>query len=222
MLRGVAVESPEHVRDVAVDIVHEAALQCRALRPGQRDLRVHALISPALGAMPVETGKGAFAERCTPAVADQPLADIVVDRDQVPRHGRITAGPADFVSQRLRYALVGIDLEHPDAGAGIDAGMPAGPFALPGALHQIGGEQARDLFRLVGAAVEHDDDLVAEMHRLQTLGELSLFVVYHDDRGKERATVAHAALLVTRDHRLRAAASTASTDSVSISVSVVR
>src|SRR5258708_68484 len=100
--------------------------------------------------------------------------------------------------------------------------MTTRPLALPGAFDDAIGEQLRNFLRVIGAAVEHDDQLVAEIERLQALGELRLFVMGNDDCGDKGAAAAHAALLSARDHKPRAAASTASTDRVSIRVSVVR
>ncbi len=130
-------------------------------------------------------------------------------------------GPADFIRQRGGDAFIGIDLEHPGAFSGVDTRVPARPFALPGALDDMRSEAACDFLRSVGAAVEHDNQLVDEIERLQAIGELGLLVMRDDNRREQRTIAAHAALLA-RDHKARAAASAASTDSESISVSVVR
>ena len=109
-------------------------------------------------------------ERRAPAPAHQPLADEIVDRDQVPGRRRGGDDPPDFLGELWRHPLVGIDLENPLAAAGVDPGMPARPLALPRALDQAIGKAERDVARAVTAAVEHDDDLVGEPEAATGIG----------------------------------------------------
>src|SRR5438477_12696149 len=102
------------------------------------------------------------AERGAPAPADEPVADVIVDRDQMPVRRRMFDDGSDLVSETRRDALVGVDLDDPLATAGGNAGIAARTFALPGALDDFVGEFAGDVRRAVGAAIEHDDDLVGE------------------------------------------------------------
>src|SRR5262249_44758714 len=80
------------------------------------------------------------------------------------------------------------------------------------------GEFQRDLARAVGAAVEDDDQLVGKAEPRQAVGELGFLVVGDDQRRQQ--DVAHAAS--ARWRKAHTAASTRSTHSESISVSVVR
>jgi hypothetical protein len=131
--------------------------------------------------------------------------------------------------------LVGVDFEHPVTAARRDPGVAPLPFALPGALDDPIGKASGDLGRSIVAAVEHDDDLVGEAEAGQAVGKLPFFVARDDKGGKRRAKRrgegglrrcdfgdAHAASLAARCQRRIAAASTESTERVSISVSVVR
>ena len=73
---------------------------------------MHALIAPAswrrLRNSPAWRRS---AERRAPAPPHQPVADVIVDRDQMPIGGRSGDDPPDFVGQPRRHALVGVDLE---------------------------------------------------------------------------------------------------------------
>ena len=144
-------------------------------------------------------------------------------------------GGVDLGGELGRNTLVGIDLDDPFAMAGGDAGVASRAFALPRAFDDVVGEVARDIARPVGAAVEHDDDLVGEFQARQAFGELRGFVMRddkrrqarHGRRGGERLGdggigYRHAAWPSARCHKSRAALSTAATDRPSISVSVVR
>ena len=162
-------------------------------------------------------------EGCPPSPAHQPPTDIIVDRDQVPGGRRGTHDPAEFGRERRRNSLVGIDLEDPVAAAGVDPGVAARPFPLPGAFDEPLGKTESDIARPVAAPVEHDDDLVGKAERSEAVGELAFLIADHDESGKGcRLGSTHAAALATERHRRRAAASAASTERPSISVSVVR
>src|SRR5829696_7497400 len=113
-----------------------------------------------LGAAAKQAGMGRAPERGAPAVPHEPVADVIVDRDQVPRRGRTRRDRRDLGGELRPDPLVGIDLDDPLAATGGDAGVAARAFALPGALEDAVGEAPRDVERTVLAAVEHDDDLV--------------------------------------------------------------
>ena len=83
------------------------------------------------------------------------------------------------------------------------------------------GELRGDGARVVGTAVEDDDDLIGEAQALETGGELRRLVVDDDER-RETLRLDHAAAPPMLRHRRRAAASAASTVSESIIVPVVR
>ena len=167
------------------------------------------------------------AERGAPAPAHQPLADIIVDRDQVPGGRRAGDDRADFGGEFRAYPLVGVDFENPVAAAGGDPGVAARPFPLPSPFDDAVGEPAGDLARPVGAAVEQDDDLVGKAQTGEAVGELRLLVMRDDEGGEAGRAQRYLSdsrprSLATRRHSRRAAASATSTDRLSISVSVVR
>src|SRR5216683_3119722 len=223
MRAGIAIETPQHVGDIAIDIMEDARRERSTLLSRQRDGRMDPLTSPLLGAFAEQGGVGRPPERGAPSPAHQPPADIVVDRDQVPRCRRRSDDPPDFGRQLLRHPLVGIDFEDPVTAAGVDPGMSACPFPLPGAFDDQLGEPARDLAGSISAAVEYDDDLVGEAEGTEAVGKLALLVVDNDEgREGRRSGPAHAAMLSIERHRRRAPASAASTERPSISVSVVR
>jgi hypothetical protein len=70
--------------------------------------------------------------------------------------------------------------------------MPTRALTFPGAFDDASLKQAGDVLGFVGAAVEHDDDLIAEAKRFKALRELSLLVMRDDDRGDQRTPAAHA------------------------------
>ena len=144
-----------------------------------------ALRTPAFGALAEEPGIGALAEG-RPTPADEMVADVIVDRDEVMGMARGGDGLADLGGERGRDALVGVDLENPAVTAGCDAGVAPVALALPGALDQAVGELRGDSPRAVGAAVEHDDDLVGEAQALQARSELRRLVMDDDERRKAR------------------------------------
>src|SRR5262249_61454858 len=85
---GVAVEAPEHLGDVAIDIMEDRRRERPALWTRERDGRMHPLLTPALGALAEQGAVGRPAKGGAPPPAHQPPADIVIDRDQVPRRRR--------------------------------------------------------------------------------------------------------------------------------------
>src|SRR5689334_17652821 len=109
--------------------------------------RMHALVAPMLRFLAEQAGIGRPAKGRTPAPAYAPVADVIVDRDQMPVGGRMLRGRADLGRQLGRHALVGIDLDDPLAPTRGDAGIAAWPFTLPGALDNCVGEVARDVMR---------------------------------------------------------------------------
>ena len=194
------------------------------LRPLQHDPRVDTLIAPLLGAGGEEAGRVHDSPRAAPAMAHQPLADEVVEGNQEVAGRRIADGRADLVRERLGHALVGIDLQSPVAAADCDPGMAARPFERPGAVHDRRAEALGDRPRLVGAAVEHDHDLVGEVERFQTVRELPGLVARDHEGRQARAgrRPRHAASPTVAARRARAPSSAISTVSVSISVSALR
>ena len=127
---------------------------------------------------------------------------------------------SDFGGELGCCPLVRVDFENPFTAASIDPGVPPRPLALPSAFDEAFGEAEGNLPRAITAAIEHDDDLVGEAEAGETIGELTFFVVRHDQGGKKQ--LAHAATLSTERHSRLAAASAASTDRPSIKVPVVR
>ena len=130
---------------------------------------------------------GRPAERGAPAPAHQPVADIIVDRDQVPGGRRIADDGAGFrrrapASTRSSASISRIHSPR-------QAAMPAlrrGPSRshAPSTMRSV--KSQRDLARAVGAAVEHDDELVGESQARQAIGELRLFVMRDDQRRQAR------------------------------------
>src|SRR3984893_13871017 len=163
---------------------------------------------------------GRPAEGGAPAPAHAAVADVVIDRDEVPGGGRVSNHAPDFASKLWCHPLVGVDFEDPLTAAGLDPDMPARPLALPCAFDEALGEGQRDLPRAVTAAVEHDDGLVGKAEAGETIGELAFFVMGHDQRGKR--WLAHAAALSTECHSRRAAARAAPNAIPSIKVPVLR
>src|SRR5262249_16743925 len=129
----------------------------------------------------------------------------------------------DLRSELRWNPLVGIDLENPVAAADVDPGMATRPFPLPGTFDEPFGKSASDLAGPVSASVEDDDDLVGKAQTSDAFGQLPLLVVDNDEGGEggSRRPV-HATAFVTERHRRHAAASAASIERPSISVSVVR
>ncbi len=107
----------------------------------QRYRRMDALVAPLLGAPAKQRRMRRSAEGRAPTPAHQPIADVIVDRDQMPRGRRGGDDAADFGGEFRRHPLVGIDFEDPVAAAGVDPGMAARPLALPGALDQTLGKR---------------------------------------------------------------------------------
>src|SRR5256885_9512356 len=179
-----------------------------------------ALVAPDLGALAEQRGMGRPAERGAPAVSDQAVADVIVDRDQMPCRRRCLDDGADFGGELRADPLVGVDLHDPGAAADRDARMTPRPFPLPGALDDAIGELQRDIARAVAAAVEHDDNFVGKTEAGQTLGELGFLVMRDDQRRQPRRWTlgsycrffygeGHAPPLSARCHRCRATASAA-------------
>src|SRR3954447_26645497 len=175
------------------------------------------------------------AERCAPAPAHEPAPDVIIDSDQVPISRRASDYGGDLGGKLGDDPFVGIDFENPIAAARRDPGIAPLPFALPGALNYPLGELPGYLGRGIIAEVEHDDDLVGKAEAGQAVGQLMFFVARDNESGKDRSPQstgghsrlfyrgnAHAASLTARRRSRIAAASTASTDRLSISVPVVR
>src|SRR4051794_30285661 len=88
------------------------------LPPRQRNRRVHPLIAPSFDALAIERGVSRPAKGRTPPPAHAALADVVIDRDEVPGGGRRSDHPLDFCGKTWCHPLVGIDFEDPFAAAG--------------------------------------------------------------------------------------------------------
>src|SRR6516162_7191155 len=121
---------------------------------------MHPLIPPCFGSPAIERGVSRSAERRSPPPAHQPLADEIVDREEIPRRPRGGDDLSDPIGKLRRHPLVGIDFEDPVAAAEIDPSVPPPPLALPGALDQPVRKVPSNLARAITAPVEHDDDLV--------------------------------------------------------------
>ena len=178
------------------------------------------LIASSFDIFAIQRGVRRPAEGGAPPPAYAPFPNIIIDRDKVPGGGRGSDHSPDFGGKLGRYPLVGIDVQNPFTGAGVDPSVPPRPFPLPGAFDEALGEAERDLPRMVMAPVEHDDGLVGKAETGEAVGELAFFVMGHDQGGKPRVT--HAAALSTDCQSRQAAASAASTDRPSIRLPVVR
>ena len=177
-----------------------------------------ALRPPALGPAAEQTRRRAYPPRSAPAVAHQTAADVVVEGDQEMARLGAGDGGADFRGERFRDPLVGVDLEHPVAGAGGDAGVASRALDRPRALDHPRGETPGDLGRGIGGAVEDDHQIVGEAQAFEAVAELRRFVAGDDqDRQAGRAHLAPSSSW--RRNSALAAASTASTPRVSIKVS---
>ena len=181
------------------------------------------LVAPPLGPLAEERAVGRPPERRTPPPAHQPRADIVVDRDEVPCGGRTGDNPPDLGREIRGNPLVGIDFENPIAATDVDPGMATRSFPFPGTFDEPPGESVGDLAGPISAAIEDDDDLVGKGQTSEAFGQLALLVVDNDKGGEAGSALSiHAAALATERHKRQAAASAASTERPSISVSVVR
>ena len=193
---------------------------------GDVQVRMDALIAPHLRPLAEQPRRRGRADGRHPAVADQLAADVVVDRHVVDVVGVFFRNLTRFAGERVGHAFVGIDLQHPRTGRGGDAGVAPVALAFPGASDDPVGKFFGDLLGAVGAAVEHNDDLVGEFQAFQAGAEPRLLVPGDDERrqpGPGRSwTAAHAAFSAARRHRSRAAFSTASTVRLSIRVPVSR
>ena len=90
------------------------------------------LITPAFGPFGEEARCGTDAPRRAPAIAHQPVADIVVERDEKVARFRGRDGLEDFPAQGVGNALVAIDFKDPRSLAGLDAGVVTITFQGPG------------------------------------------------------------------------------------------
>ena len=87
-------------------------------------------------------------------------------------------GTAAMAELRTRGATVlGLDLQHPVAGAGLGAHGLALAFQGKDAVDDDGAVAARDFLRAVGAAVGDHHHLVAELEAAQAVGEAGLVVM---------------------------------------------
>ena len=108
--------------------------------------------------------------------------------------GESAGDPAHRAPERGRHALVGVHLQNPVAGAGIDAGIATLAFQLPGAFQHAGGaapaqRPAGDGAASVGAAVEHHHQLVGRRQALQAGGQARRLVPGHHQRAHLRIAV---------------------------------
>src|SRR5262249_2857652 len=223
MRAGIAIEPPEHLGDVAINVVYNRRRECRPPCSRERDARMNPLVAPPLGLFAEECAMGRPPERRAPSPAHQPRADVVVDRNEVPCGRRVGSYAPNLRSELRWNPLVGIDFEDPVTAAHVDAGVTARPFPLPSTFDEAVGEPVSDLARPIGAAVEDDNDLIGKAQTAQAFGQLPLLVVDNDKDGEgglQRPV--HASAFVTERHRRHAAASASSTERPSISVSVVR
>src|SRR3984893_18791218 len=87
--------------------------------------------TPARGPRAEQRPGAPPAEGGPPPPPHQPPADIVIDRDQVPRSRRGRDGLADLGGEFGRHSLVSVDLDDPVGAGGVDAGVRARGLALP-------------------------------------------------------------------------------------------
>ena len=90
----------------------------------------------------------------------------------------------NFLGQGDGYSFVRVDLEYPLARTGLDAGVAPGSLDLPGAFDQVFGVARGNRAGVIGAAVEHHDNLVGEGQPVEAGDELGRFVVCHYQNGE--------------------------------------
>src|SRR5580704_2539918 len=223
---GIAVETPNHTRHVAVDEMVDMPSEPAALAD-QRDAGVNFAAAPAFRAGAEQARLGRDTVISPPAMLDPHRADVIVERDVIMSVFGAAESFCQLNAQRSGDPLVDIQLQYPGASAQRDAGVAAIGFDRPGAFQDTGAGAARHLGRAVGAAIEHDHHVAREGCAPQAIAELAFRVARDDQHGQIELVPwygrnAHAASLMARRHNSRAAVSTASTDRPSINVPVVR
>src|SRR5271169_6749522 len=140
------------------------------------------LIAPILRTAREEPCCGRDTPSPAPAVAHEPLTDIVVERNEKIAGCGVGDRGADFSREFGRDALVRVDLQNPIAAAGVDARHAPRPFDLPGTFEDARAVAQSDRLRAVRAAVEDHDDLIGETQAIETFGELVFLVARHHER----------------------------------------
>ena len=199
--RGVAVEPPDHVGDVAVDVVVEAVLEPRAL------LALEAQAPDGHGCGPRSSRPCGTARHRPPCRRTRPSRAAPAARRYSCRPGSRASRSVDVATtRRISSASAGDTRSSAStssihgAAARRDAGVAPVAFQRPGAFDQPVGEPRGDLLRAVGAAVEHDHDLVGEAQTFEAIGEPRLLVMDDHQRGQCR----HAAAPLRREATVRA------------------
>ena len=121
-------------------------------------------------------------EKRTPSPADKAVADVIIDRNQMPRGRRVRDDRADFGRQLRAHALVGIGFKYPIAGAGGDRRAAARGFPRPCSFENAIGKSARHLARTITAAVEQHDELIGKGKRGEAIGEPEFLVMGDNHR----------------------------------------
>src|SRR5215469_2861359 len=184
---GIAIEASEHFGDVAIDIMHDGRRKCRTLTAGERHSRMNPLIAPSLGPFAKERCMSRPPKRRAPSPAHEARTDVVVNRDQIPTGGGGCYDSPGFSRELWRDSLIGVDLKNPVPATGLDPGVTARPFPLPGPRDDTFGETECDLAGAVMATVEHDNDFVRKGQCPKTVGKLTLFIMSDDKSGKARS-----------------------------------
>ena len=115
---------------------------------------------------------------------DQPVPDIVVHRHLAERELRIFQQGTDFTGQLGAHNLIGVDLQDPVAGRRVHAGRSPRAFQREHAADHHRSVGLADRPRPVGAAVEHQHDLVDEPERVETARQPPLLVMHAKHRRK--------------------------------------
>ncbi len=156
----------------------DAVAQDGAFDAIEADGGVHVLQAPGLDPATEQPRHRGRAERTAPAVADQMIAHIVLDRhlEVVGFWGAIDQG-ADLRPQGLRDDLVGVDLQDPVSAGRGHSRRPARTLERKVAADHTIGVAAGDGFGPIGAAIQEDHDLVGEGETLEARLQHGVFVV---------------------------------------------
>ena len=96
-------------------------------------------VRPMLGPLAEQRGMRRTAERRAPAVTHQPRADVIVDRDEVPRGGRTGDDFPDLVTANFESDNVSVLLNAADWPV-----APRGALRIPAASSQAAADRSRE------------------------------------------------------------------------------
>ena len=174
---GISVEPPEHVGHALGELVMQRIDEARPLRAVERHGGMDALVAPGLRALAIEPRGQAGAERAAPAVPDQAVAHIVVDGNLAVGPAVVGQGGAELLRQAGADDLVGVDFQDPVAAGGLHPGGPPRPLKREDTADRHRAIGLADRPAVVGATVQHQDDLVGEVQGLKTAGQAPFFIV---------------------------------------------